>query len=252
MTSQGLSAKLSGRVGELAVEVQLSTGEGPLVLVGPNGSGKTTVLSMLLGAIKPERGRVEVDSTVLFDSEARVDLSVEQRRLGYVPQDYALFPHMTVRENLQFAVSSARSHADRRQREKLRDGLLDEFGLEGVLERRATQLSGGEKQRIALARALSTSPRALLLDEPLAALDAEARSEVRAFLARYLAKLRLPTIVVTHDASDAVALAHRVAVLERGRLVQHGTWSELAASPASRFVEQLVSTRPQHRDGAAD
>ena len=243
MTTNGLRASLSGTVGALKLEVELDSGEGPLVLVGPNGAGKTTVLQMLLGAHKAERGRVEVGSTLLLDTASGVNLSVEQRQLGYVPQDYALFPHLTVAENLQFAVSSARSRDDRQRREKLRDNLLAEFELDRVLARRATQLSGGEKQRVALVRALSTSPRALLLDEPLAALDAEARSEVRAFLASYLARLKLPTIVVTHDAADAIALAHRVAVLENGRIVQQGKWAELAAAPASRFVKELVSTR---------
>jgi molybdate transport system ATP-binding protein len=243
MSTNALRASLSGRVGALELEAELDTGEGPLVLVGPNGAGKTTLLLMLLGALKAQRGRIEVGSTLLFDTSSGVDFSVEQRQLGYVPQDYALFPHMTVAQNLRFAVASARSREEQKQREKLRDGLLAEFELDGVLARRATQLSGGEKQRVALVRALSTSPRALLLDEPLAALDAGARSDVRTFLASYLARLKLPTIVVTHDAADAVALAHRVAVLENGRVVQHGSWAELAARPASRFVKELVATR---------
>ncbi|HWA72127.1 MAG TPA: ABC transporter ATP-binding protein [Polyangiaceae bacterium] len=243
MSASSLRATLSGHVGSLSLSLELDTGEGPLVLVGPNGSGKTSLILMLLGVLPVERGRIHVGKTVLLDTDQRVALPMEQRQLGYVPQDYALFPHMTVQQNLEFAVSSARSTEERQQRARQRDALLAELELEPLLGRLATRLSGGEKQRVALARALSTSPRALLLDEPLSALDAESRAEVRAFLARYLSRLRLPTLVVTHDAADAMALGQCVAVLERGRLVQQGTWAELSARPASRFVEELVATQ---------
>jgi molybdate transport system ATP-binding protein len=243
MSASSLRATLSGHVGSLSLDLALDTGGGPLVLVGPNGSGKTSVILMLLGVLPVERGRIQVGETLLLDTAEQVELPTEQRQLGYVPQDYALFPHMTVRQNLEFAVSSARTANEKRQRAQQRDALLAELELEPVLDRLATQLSGGEKQRVALARALSTSPRALLLDEPLSALDAETRAEVRTFLARYLARLQTPSLVVTHDAADAIALGPCVAVLEHGRLVQQGSWSELNARPASRFVEELVATQ---------
>ncbi|MBI3200931.1 MAG: ABC transporter ATP-binding protein [Myxococcales bacterium] len=230
-----LVGSLAARVGALAIEVELDTAGGTLVLIGPNGAGKTTLLSMLLGVIPAERGRLTIGETVLFDSDRGVDLPVELRRIGYVPQDYALFPHLTVRENLAFAVQSARAEAQRVE-QALRD-----FGLESLAGRLPQALSGGEKQRVALARALSVEPRALLLDEPLAALDVPAHSEVRAFLAQTLCARALPSIVVTHDPVDARALGQRLAVLESGKVSQQGTWAELAASPKTRFVEQFVA-----------
>lgn len=230
-----LVARLGARVGELAIDVDLNTAGGTLVLVGPNGAGKTSLLSLLLGVVPAERGRLSIGDTLLFDSEQGVDLPVERRRIGYVPQDHALFPQLTVRDNLAFAVQSASAPMHRV------DGALRDFGLEALAHRRPRSLSGGEKQRVALARALSVEPRALLLDEPLAALDVSARAEVRAFLAQTLRDRGLPSIVVTHDPTDALALGQRVIVLEAGRVSQQGTWDELAAAPATRFVEQFVA-----------
>jgi molybdate transport system ATP-binding protein len=221
------------------MDVRLDTRGGPLVLVGPNGAGKTTLLLMLLGIRRPQSGRIVVGGVTVFDSERRIDVAVEQRRLGYVPQDYALFPHMTVRENVEFARESG-SNGDRASARAHCQRALEDFGLSKLHDRKTADLSGGEKQKVALARALAANPRALLLDEPLAALDATARREVRAFLASYLKKLDLPSVLVTHDPADAAAFGHRIAVLERGCIVQVGTWDELRRSPASAFVEQFV------------
>jgi molybdate transport system ATP-binding protein len=235
-----LSASVSGRVGTLSIEVELDTAGGTLVVVGPNGAGKTSLLLMILGALAPSSGRVAVGDHLLFDSAAGVNVSLEARALGYVPQDYALFPHMSVVENVEFVLES---RLGRRSRKALREralSLLDELEMRALSERPVPTLSGGEKQRLALTRALAAEPCALLLDEPLAALDVGARREVRAFLRSYLARLALPTIIVTHDAKDAAALGHRVAVLERGRVSQIGTWDELRATPATPFVEELV------------
>ncbi|WP_437652636.1 ABC transporter ATP-binding protein [Sorangium sp. So ce1182] len=245
MGAESLRARVVARVGRLLLDAQIDTGGGTLALVGPNGAGKTSLLSVLLGVLPVERGRVEVGAAVLLDTARGVDVPVEERRIGYVPQDYALFPHLSVRENVEFAVRSApprRSVVDRAARAERVDAMLNELGIAAHAGRRTQALSGGEKQRVALARALSVSPRALLLDEPLAALDVHSRREVRAFLAGYLRALALPTIVVTHDASDARLLGHRIAVLEAGRVTQTGTWDELAARPASRFVEELVAS----------
>lgn len=235
-----LGAVIIGRVGSLRIEARFDTSAGPLVLVGPNGAGKTTLLLMLLGIRRPDSGRIVVGDTTLFDSERRVDVAVEERRLGYVPQDYALFPHMTVLENVEFARTSGAGR-DRTSVQADARRILADFGLSTLADRQTTDLSGGEKQKVALARAIAARPRALLLDEPLAALDATARREVRAFLASYLARLDLPAVLVTHDPADAAAFGHRIAVLESGRIVQTGTWDELRVSPASRFVEQFVS-----------
>lgn len=233
---------MTARVGRLLVDAEVDTGSGTLVLVGPNGAGKSSLLSFLLGVLPIEHGRVTVGETVLLDTAAAVDVPVEYRRLGYVPQDYALFPHLSVRQNVAFALASAPSRLHRRARAHRVDAVLHDLGLEALGDRRPWRLSGGEQQRVALARALSVCPRALLLDEPLAALDVRSRAEVRGFLAAYLRKLGLPTIVVTHDAADARELGHRIAVLEAGKITQTGSWEELCAGPASRFVEDFVAS----------
>ncbi|WP_438008766.1 ABC transporter ATP-binding protein [Sorangium sp. So ce321] len=242
MGAESLRARVVARVGRLLLDVDIDTGGGTLALVGPNGAGKTSLLSVLLGVLPVERGRVEVGAAVLLDTARGRDVPVEERRIGYVPQDYALFPHLSVRENVDFAVRSAPPRPRGAARAERVDAMLNELGIAAHAGRRTQALSGGEKQRVALARALSVSPRALLLDEPLAALDVHSRREVRTFLAGYLRALALPTIVVTHDASDARLLGHRIAVLEAGRVTQTGTWDELAARPASRFVEELVAS----------
>ena len=241
MSGEGLRAQIRGQIGALALEVQIEVVSGPLVIVGPNGAGKTSFLSMLLGILPVQAGRIEARGAVLLDTAAGVDLPVESRALGYVPQDYALFPHQDVRGNLAFALECAQPRIPAAARKAKVDAALKEMGLEAFADRRPTTLSGGEKQRVALARALGCQPRALLLDEPLAALDVHARAEVRGFLARYLRELDLPTVVVTHDPADARALGSRIVVLETGRVTQQGTWQDLARAPASAFVKELVA-----------
>jgi molybdate transport system ATP-binding protein len=237
-----LRARVTASIGRLLIDAELDTAPGTLALVGPNGAGKSSLLACLLGVRSVERGHVAVGDTVLLDTEAGIDVPLEQRGLGYVPQDYALFPHLSVRQNIEFALNSGPAAVDRSAHQERVDAVLHDLGLEAHAARRTQTLSGGEKQRVALARALSVSPRALLLDEPLAALDVHSRGEVRVFLAAYLDRLALPTLVVTHDADDARRLAHRIAVLEAGKITQTGTWKELAERPASRFVEELVQS----------
>lgn len=237
-----LRVRVKAAVGRLLLDVDLDTGPATLVLVGPNGAGKSSLLSHVLGVLPVEQGRISVANDVLFDRVGRVDVPMERRRLGYLPQDYALFPHLTVRENVAFALASATPNQPRVERAQQVAKLLTELGLEAYADRRTRTLSGGEKQRVALARALSVAPRALLLDEPLAALDVHSRGEVRAFLAAYLEKLALPTIVVTHDAADARLLGQRIAVLESGKITQLGTWEDLSSAPRSRFVEEFVAS----------
>jgi molybdate transport system ATP-binding protein len=240
MTS--LRASLNGKVGRLQIDVELDTAPGTLVVVGPNGAGKSSLLAFLLGARAVEVGRISLGATLLLDTAAGYAVPLEQRRLGYVPQDYALFPHLSVRGNVEFAMRSAAPELSPAERSQEVELLLHELALVEQSARRPRALSGGERQRAALARALGAKPRALLLDEPLGALDVHARREVRDFLARYLRKLGLPTLIVTHDARDAQLLGQRIAVLEAGRITQLGSWAELAARPASAFVAELVSS----------
>ncbi|MCC7109115.1 MAG: ABC transporter ATP-binding protein [Deltaproteobacteria bacterium] len=238
--SSALSASLRARAGALELDVELRAVEGTLVLVGPNGAGKSTLLSVLLGALPCEQGRITLGGDVLLDTARGVAVPMEERRIAWLPQDYALFPHLSARDNVAFALQSAHRRS-RAEALSLANTALQELGVLSLAERRPAALSGGEQQRVALARALAVKPRALLLDEPLAALDVGARREVRGFLKDTLARLGLPTLVVTHDAADVRALGGRVVVLERGRVVQTGSWQELCARPATAFVEALVA-----------
>lgn len=237
-----LRARIRATVGQLIIHAQLDTSAGPLVVVGPNGSGKTSVLSLILGVLAAEEGHIQIGDRVLLDTASGVNVPVEQRRIGYVPQHYALFPHLTVRGNVELALACASPRRGRAERRQRADEILHELALEAHAARRPTTLSGGEQQRVALARALSVEPSALLLDEPLAALDVHSRAEVRAFLSGYLAKLALPTIVVTHDALDAQRFGRRIAVLEEGKVSHTGTWSDLGEDPATPFLKAFIAS----------
>lgn len=230
----------SSSLGSFSLDVELATGKGPLVVIGPNGAGKTRLLSLLLGALPCDRGFIEVCGQVLLDTQHGLSVAVEDRRLGYVPQDYALFPHMSVRENVAFAVRASTRGSKTLLGQRI-EAALTNFGLSTLRARKVATLSGGERQRVALARALAIEPRALLLDEPLAALDLPARSQVRGFLAQTLRELALPTIVVSHEPEDARVLGHQIVVLESGRITQRGSWDELVRAPASSFVAAFVA-----------
>jgi ABC-type sulfate/molybdate transport systems ATPase subunit len=207
-----------------AVELSLELGRETVALVGPSGAGKTTVLRAIAGLHRPVRGRIALGEDVLFDSTTGRNVPPEERGLGFVFQDYALFPHLTVERNVGFAHGSSPSEE------------LERLGIAHLARARPAQLSGGERQRVALARALARKPRALLLDEPLAALDPHTRTTVRAELRALLAELGLPALIVTHDFEDAAVLATRIGVLHDGRLEQLGTPTELLAAPATAFV----------------
>jgi ABC-type sulfate/molybdate transport systems ATPase subunit len=216
---------LARRSFELVVALALDAET--IAVLGPSGAGKTSLLRTVAGLERPQRGRVTLAQEVWLDTAAGVRLAPERRRVGYVPQDYGLFPHLTVAANVRFA--ARRSRPD----------LLERVGIAHLADARPPQLSGGERQRVALARALAREPRVLLLDEPFAALDATTRIQVRDELAEELAKLELPTLLVTHAFEDAGALAQRIAVLDNGRLVQLATAAELLRSPASATVAAL-------------
>jgi molybdate transport system ATP-binding protein len=210
------------------VAVDLAVGRETVALVGPSGAGKTTVLRAISGLTRPDNGRIELDGTVLFDAETGIDVPPERRRVGFVFQDYALFPHMTVEQNVRYA-----------GRDRVGE-LLERLGISHLARARPESLSGGERQRVGLARALARDPAVLLLDEPLSALDAHTRVTVRAELRELLEGFDLPTLLVTHDYEDAAALAGRIGVLVEGRLLQIGTPAELIAAPADPFVASFT------------
>jgi molybdate transport system ATP-binding protein len=226
-----LEFRVQKRLGALDLDVALAASDETMLIAGPNGAGKSTLLRLLLGVLRPDAGRIALEGSALFDSAARVDAPPEKRRLGYVPQDYALFPHLDVAGNVAFGLAGL-PPAERRERVAQWLARLD---LVPLAHRAPGALSGGERQRVALARALAREPRALLLDEPFASLDPGARRDLRASLRGWLRGWRLPALMVSHDPADAAA-ADRIAVLERGRLVQQGTLDELRRSPATEFV----------------
>lgn len=241
-----LRVQVQAQLGRLRLDAELDTAGGTLVVIGPNGAGKSSLLALVLGALPVQAGRISLGPKLLLDTALGVNLPVEQRCIGYMPQDYALFPHLTVAGNVELALASARPRLNRDERTQRVSAMLDELAVQSLAQRSPQTLSGGEKQRVALARALAAEPSALLLDEPLAALDVHARLEVREFLASYLQRLALPAVVVTHDAADARSLGHRIAVLEQGRVTQTGQWSNLVAAPGSKFVEEFVSVGNAH------
>jgi molybdate transport system ATP-binding protein len=214
----------------LALELERET----LALVGPSGAGKTTALRAVAGLVRPARGRIELDGTTLFDAQRGIDRPPEERRVGLVFQEYALFPHLTVERNVAFG-----------GRERAAE-LLERFRIAHLAKARPVELSGGERQRVALARALARDPAVLLLDEPMAALDAHTRGDVRAELQELLRELALPTILVTHDFEDAAALADRVGVIAEGKVLQLGTPDELVAAPGDAFVASFTGGNLLH------
>lgn len=231
-----LNARIKIQRDGFELDVQLDVDEGETVAVlGPNGAGKTTLLRALSGLI-PIVGRVELAGEVLEDSETRVRVPTERRHVGLVFQDHVLFPHLTVLDNIAFGLQ-AQHRADARH--VARDW-LQRAGLEDKATSMPRELSGGQAQRVALLRTLATEPRLLLLDEPLSALDVTIRAEVRRELSRQLASFRGVRLLVTHDPLEAIALADRIVVLERGHVVQSGTPEEVTARPRSRFVADLA------------
>ena len=234
-----LDASITTRVGDFGLDAELRVANRETVaVVGPNGAGKTTLLRALCGLQPIDRGRIVLDGTPLDDVERGVHIHPEHRSLGVVFQDYLLFPHMTVLDNVAFGLRSRglnRSVANERAR-----AWLTRVELPTLADRRPPQLSGGQAQRVALARALATSPRLLLLDEPLAALDATTRASTRRDLRRHLDQHDGARVVITHDPVDAAALADRLVVLEAGRIVQEGTLSQLTEQPRSRYVADFL------------
>jgi molybdate transport system ATP-binding protein len=231
-----LEVALALRVPGFELDVAWSAGGGVAVLFGPSGAGKTLTLQCLAGLIKPSAGRIVLDGRVFFDSTTGVDVPAQERRIGYVFQGYALFPHLTVADNVGFGLRG-RPRAERARRVA---ATLDKLGL-GDLERRyPSELSGGQRQRVALGRALAIEPALLLLDEPLSALDAPLRRALRDELRALLSEVGTAAVVVTHDFTEAYRLADRIVVYDGGRVVQSAPRAELLWQPASDSVARII------------
>jgi molybdate transport system ATP-binding protein len=235
----GLEARVEVTLGHLDLRVDVVVAPDETVaVVGPNGAGKTTLLRVVAGVLPLDGGRVALDGAVLDDVAARRRLAPEDRAVGMVPQDHVLFPHLSALDNVAFGLRS-RGHrkADARA---IATGWLERVGLSGFADQRPHHLSGGQAQRVALARALASDPKLLLLDEPLAALDATTHATTRRDLRRHLDAFGGPRLLVTHDPVDAMTLADRLVVLEEGRIVQQGTPADIAGRPRSTYVADLV------------
>jgi iron(III) transport system ATP-binding protein len=210
-------------------------------LLGPSGCGKTTTLRCIAGLELPDEGVIAVEGRTLFDAKARVNVPVEQRSVGMVFQSYAIWPHMTVAENVAFPFTVSKQK--RYSKTEIAEGVqraLAIVDLDGFQERPATRLSGGQQQRVALARAVVHEPRLLLLDEPLSNLDAQLRDEMRGELKRLQSKIGITTVYVTHDQSEALALSDRIAVIDRGRITQIDSPQDIYFRPANPFVARFV------------
>jgi iron(III) transport system ATP-binding protein len=212
-------------------------------LLGPSGCGKTTTLRCVAGLEQPDRGMIRVGDEVFFDAARGVAVPMNQRRIGMVFQSYAIWPHMSVFENVAFPLRVARDQKfTAAEIARLVDEALTRVSLQGFGTRSATRLSGGQQQRVALARAIVRKPRLLLLDEPLSNLDAALREEMRNELRRLQQEIGVTTVYVTHDQAEALEMSDRIAVMSQGRIVQMGAPQEIYFRPANRFVADFVGT----------
>jgi molybdate transport system ATP-binding protein len=232
-----LRVEARARLGALALDVALEAPAGRcLALAGPSGAGKSSILRVAAGLLKPERGTVTCGEEVWLDTARGIDLAPERRGCGYVFQEYALFGHLRAWQNVAYPLRGL-SRGERRERAQ---ELLERFGIGALADARPRTLSGGERQRVALARALAREPRALLLDEPLSALDARTRAAAGRELGAVLRGAGVPALLVTHDFTEAALLGDEVAIVDAGRIVQHGAAAQLAAQPASAFVADFT------------
>jgi molybdate transport system ATP-binding protein len=246
-----LRATIGLALGDLDVDVDLAVADREVVaLLGPNGAGKTTVLRAIAGLQPLDRGRIEVDGQVLDDPATGVFVPTAERPIGVVFQDYLLFPRMSALENVAFGLRAR--GVPKAQARTRAAGWLERVDLADRAAAKPRALSGGQAQRVALARALATEPRVLLLDEPLAALDAGARLHVRAELRRHLGRFGGARLIVTHDPVDAMVLADRLVVIERGRVTQTGTAADVTRHPRSRYVAELVGVNLLHGVAAGE
>jgi len=232
-----LAVRLSYRPSkDFSLDVEFDAPAGFTMLLGPSGGGKTTILNCIAGLARPDSGRIAVASRVLFDSAARIDLPVAERRLGYLFQNLALFPHLTIEENIQYGIMKLAAQ----ERRKRMIALLDSFRISHLLGSKPNEISGGERQRAALARSLVTDPVLLLLDEPLTALDLATKATILDDLRGWNATHRIPIVYVTHSPEEAFALGEHVVVVEDGRVIAKGIPQDVLRAPRQQTIAQIV------------
>ncbi|HEV2707010.1 MAG TPA: molybdenum ABC transporter ATP-binding protein [Pyrinomonadaceae bacterium] len=232
-----LSVKVQKQFEDFALDVEFNAPPGVTIIFGASGSGKTTTLKAIAGLFQPDAGRISIGERVLYDSASGVNLPIRQRRVGYVFQNLALFPHLSAQANVEFGMTEFATREERRARAL---ELLANFRVRHIAARLPRHISGGEAQRVALARALASAPRLLLLDEPLSALDEETKLGIIADLKRLNRELRLPVVYVTHSREEASALGERAVVLERGRVVAEGEPEAVFDAPVRASVARLT------------
>ena len=253
------SGWLNCRIGSFELDTHWEVGPGSvMVLFGPSGAGKSTTLRAIAGLVRPVRGRVEAGGRLLYDSESGVWMPAHRRRVGYLTQQYHLFPHLRVLDNIKYGLARRRVAENSPTTGTRVEELMEAFRLEGLEQRYPWELSGGQQQRVALARALAPAPDLLLLDEPFAALDGELRRTVRRELRSVLSRAPVPAILVTHDREEALALGDAVQVIDGGRPVSYGPPLEVLGQPGQARVARLVGVENlfrlnvdsrNHRDG---
>jgi len=228
--------RLTSEDGGFELDVAFPLEKGITILFGPSGAGKTTLLDCIAGLADPDEGRIVAGGKVLFDSEQGINLGAIERKIGYVFQDLALFPHLTVEANVGYGLGGLKAE-DRKQRVA---GALEALEISELHARRPAELSGGERQRVALARALVTQPSVLLLDEPLAALDMPVRMKIAEDLRKSIQELPIPVLYVTHSRDEVFMLGERMLLLERGKIIAEGTPHQVMSAPRSETVAQLA------------
>jgi molybdate transport system ATP-binding protein len=236
LAQSGLAIRVSFSRGSLHLSADIVIPAGFTILFGPSGAGKSTLLDCVAGLIAPDEGSVSVANETLFDSATRINLPPEKRRLGYLFQSSALFPHLTAKQNIEYGIS----HLHQAVREKSVSQILKLFRLESLQSRKPAELSGGEAQRVALARALVTNPHALLLDEPLSGLDAELKNSIIADLRAWNAAHQIPILYVTHDRAEVDALGERVITIDSGKIVQQGIPRTVLDAPRQHRLAQAA------------
>ena len=234
-----LQVQIAKNLPGFSLEVEFAADHAPLSILGPSGAGKSMLLRCVAGLVKPDRGRITLGDEIFYDGERRVHAPAPRRRLGLLFQHYALFPHRTVEENIAFGLR----HLPPKERAARVVTLVERTHVSGLEHRYPRELSGGEQQRVALARALATEPKALLLDEPLSALDTHLRSQMEALLQETIASYERPTLLVTHNIEEAYRLGAHLLVLSRGRVAAFGPKEEIFRHPPSREVAQLTGCK---------
>src|SRR5271169_3242923 len=229
----GLSVKVIKIVNSFSLDAEWTIGNELAVLFGRSGAGKTLTLQMIAGLLSPDQGFIQLDESTFFDSSAGKNLPPQKRSCGYVFQDLALFPHMTIRENILYGAHGL----SKVERDQQAGNMIEKFRITGLEKKYPAEISGGQKQRVALARALIRNPDVLLLDEPFSALDNQLRIETGNFLINIQKEFRIPVILVTHDVPEAHALAEKIIVYLAGRVIQIGRPEEVFDNTVSTGVE---------------